>query len=703
VKHEIGWSRTSLGVLLISLGVFVTNFATSSHDLHSIETMVFVVTVLLLVCGNLVYQFARLGYLRRRQAHQATPRDVLESIYDGSAPKLSILIPSYKEETRVLLQTLLSAALMEYPHRQVVVLLDDPPNSIGADLAALEASRALVKELNNSFAAQGRLLHGQHLRFMSRIQGGPADLPAESVRIAGLYDQVAAWLDEWIDRISVSSTAKSAHADRLFSEKILQQPAAEHRGRAEKLRAMSLDASQLDHEYRRLVTLLTVEITSFERKRYVNLSHQPNKAMNLNSYIGLIGSSYKEVQRPDGLHLIECAAKEAMLGVPHVDYLLTIDADSLVLPDYALRLVRIMEENPRTAVAQTPYSAFPGAPGMLERTAGATTDIQYIVHQGFTWFNATYWVGANAMLRLEALRDVCKFVGERGYRIPVFIQDRTVIEDTGSTIDLIERGWRLYNYPERLAYSATPPDFGSLVIQRRRWSNGGLIILLDLLKHWWKAGSVTRCLPEMLIRAHYLLSPTVGSLGLLVLMLYRFDDTFNNIWLPLAAAPYYVLYGRDLRLAGYRYADLFRVYALNLMLIPVNLAGVLRSLQQAATGKKAAFGRTPKVESRTLAPPVHLLFQWLLLTYLVLAFLADCKQGHYAHAAFAVANSVFYAYGISRFIGWRDSYADLCRALGPFFSAIRPRFSVTLRANDLPLPAMKSTYVQAMAPARKHR
>jgi RHS repeat-associated protein len=30
--------------------------------------------------------------------------------------------------------------------------------------------------------------------------------------------------------------------------------------------------------------------------------------------------------------------------------------------------------NERLAVAQTPYSAFPGAPGVLERIAGATTD-----------------------------------------------------------------------------------------------------------------------------------------------------------------------------------------------------------------------------------------------------------------------------------------------------------------------------------------
>jgi hypothetical protein len=370
--------------------------------------------------------------------------------------------------------------------------------------------------------------------------------------------------------------------------------------------------------------------------------------------------------------LVLPAKGTTLLGRKQCDvYLLTIDADSVVLPDYALRLIRIMQEDPKIAVTQTPYSAFPGAPGLLERIAGATTDIQYIVHQGFTRFNATYWVGANAMLRVTALRDICRSVRERGYDIPVFIQDRTVIEDTGSTIDLIQRGWRLYNYPERLAYSATPPDFGSLIIQRRRWSNGGLIILPDLGKHLWAERKNLRCLPEIIMRAHYLFSPTVGNLGILILLFYHFNDDLNSIWLPLAALPYYLLYGLDLRIAGYKWTDLFRVYALNLILIPVNLSGVLRSLQQAVTGTKAAFGRTPKVQSRTLIPPLHVMFQWLLLTYLAQASVMDVVQSHYSHAVFAFGNAVVYVYGITCVLGWRESYSDLRGALpGSFFASL---------------------------------
>ena len=94
-----------------------------------------------------------------------------------------------------------------------------------------------------------------------------------------------------------------------------------------------------------------------------------------------------------------------------------------------------------------------------------------------TYYDATFWVGANAVIRKAALDDICVVSTEGTRTVKTYIQDRTVIEDTESSIDLGYFGWHLVNYPERLSYSATPPDFGSLVVQRRRWANGGLLII----------------------------------------------------------------------------------------------------------------------------------------------------------------------------------------------------------------------------------
>jgi hypothetical protein len=49
-------------------------------------------------------------------------------------------------------------------------------------------------------------------------------------------------------------------------------------------------------------------------------------------------------------------------------------------------------------------------------------------------------VGANALVRVAALREIAERDVERGYEIVKFIRDRTLIEDTESTIDLIGRG-----------------------------------------------------------------------------------------------------------------------------------------------------------------------------------------------------------------------------------------------------------------------
>jgi hypothetical protein len=285
--------------------------------------------------------------------------------------------------------------------------------------------------------------------------------------------------------------------------------------------------------------------------------------------------------------------------------------------------------------------------------------MQYIVHQGFTRFGATYWVGANALLRLAALRDIRTVSKERGIEIPVFIQDRTVIEDTGSTVDLVRKGWKLHNYPARLAYSATPPDFGSLVIQRRRWSNGGLIILPNLLRYCWSPSAHRPSFMETLIRIYYLCSPAIANCALLVLLLFPFDSSIASAWLPLTAVPYYLLYGRDLRLAGYRWVDLLRVYAVNLLLLPVNLAGVLRSLHQVATGRKAPFGRTPKVEGRTATPASYIFFHWFILAYIGAAFIIDVSAARYAHAGFELVNGAFFFYGFTMFVGWHNALADV--------------------------------------------
>ena len=685
---HIGQTRREIRVTIVALGLTLLGAVMLGFDVvhilferiragsigGSIEQSVFLLIIYYFVYGNLIYLFARLGHLRRARDHRPERRNDLESIYDtDQPPSLAILVPSYKEETKVVVQTLLSAGLMEYPSRRVVLLIDDPPNPGDEEsLRQLQAMRELPAEVEAMLEAPRQRFGAALARFERSSETGHLDVAAERKRLAALYREAGSWFETIASTFEVRD-----HTDQMFVETILRAPAHELFDRAHRLAAgferKGNPATMLLREYRRLASLFSAEFSSFERKTYANLSHAPNKAMNLNSYIALTGKSHRAVPGGDGLHLEPCAPADADFAVPACDYLITLDADSLLLNDYAMRLVHFMEkpENSRVAVAQTPYSASPGAPNLIERIAGATTDIQHIIHQGFTSADATYWVGANALLRRRALDDIVEVVEERGYQVQKYIQDRTVIEDTESSIDLVARGWTLYNYPARLAYSATPPDFGALLIQRRRWANGGLIILPKLLRYLNASAQRIRKTPEALMRVHYLTSLTGVSLGMVILLSYPFEQNMRSWWLVLTALPYYLLYGRDLARSGYRWADLPRVWALNLLLIPVHLGGIIKSLHQAFTGQQTPFVRTPKVAGRTIAPRLYIFGTLLLLALCVVSDAIDWRGSYWIHGGFALANGALIVYALAKFVGLKAAWEDL-RFTGTSSDAIAP-------------------------------
>jgi cellulose synthase/poly-beta-1,6-N-acetylglucosamine synthase-like glycosyltransferase len=669
-REKFDISLTTAGIILtiIFAGLFLKNVYpvvlsqyASAYWGGFVRDCLFVGIVLYLIYGGMVYLVTRLGYLSRKLKHQTSSYEDLDSILDTEAPSLTVLIPSYKEESRVVMQTLMSAALQNYPEKRVVLLIDDSPfpTNVEDEKKLVEARslpskiHALLEEPSSKF---GKALED----YRKRLASGCINIDGEADNLTELFADAAAWFDAQIGSYEIAD-----HTDTLFVQKVLAGNRDMLIRRVRNLKGHLNNGrrpyakNDLLRLYRVLAATFSVDVSYFERKLFVNLSHEPNKAMNLNSYIGISGKSFSIDERADGHYMEEQFDGNAQFHVPEADFFITLDADSILLPEYALRLIHIAEQpkNERMAIAQTPYSAVPDARS-LERIAGATTDMQYIIHQGFTRYNGTYWVGANALLRKTALDDICVKETERGFETKKYIQDRTVIEDTESTIDLVSRGWRLFNYPERLSYSATPPDFGSLIIQRRRWANGGLIILPKFLKYFFRRPFPLYKLAEGFVRFHYLTSLAVVNFGVLMMMSMPVAENIFNLWLPLSALPYFALYARDLSLSGYRIRDVFRVYALNLMLIPVNLAGVIKSIQQGLTGKKIPFGRTPKVKGRVTTAMIYILFEYGLLALWISGMVIDFFSGRYIHGAFVVMNLAFLYFAIKDFIGFRESRED---------------------------------------------
>src|ERR1700674_2639356 len=91
-------------------------------------------------------------------------------------------------------------------------------------------------------------------------------------------------------------------------------------------------------------------------------------------------------------------------------------------------------------------------------------------------------------------------------------------------------------------------------------------------------------------------------MALMVAIPFMDNRPLPLIWLVLAAVPYYLLYARDLESCGYGWTDGRGMYSFNLLLIPVSISGMLKSLRQAFTGEPSPFFRTPKVPPPTAAP-----------------------------------------------------------------------------------------------------
>ncbi|MBN8882100.1 MAG: glycosyltransferase [Salana multivorans] len=639
-----------------------------------LEAVSYLLVVTFLTFSALMYLTARQGALYRFRDHVRVPRGPLDQHFAGDyAHAITVLVPSYREEPDVLTKTMWSAALQEFPAKRIVLLVDDPPDpgdprdrellQFARDLPARIAAE--LEEPRARLAAGAELLRAELAR--AAAAGEDRVDAATLARVADDHEFAADWLEAKADAHPMTD-----HMDAFFADRVLVGLAGDLR-----LTRIALDGAldqgaspppeRVQQLQDRLVRIFTAELTSFERKRFASLSHEANKAMNLNAYIGLMGRRWSIERTADGDVLVPTPDGEPCdLDVPGTEYLLTLDADSMLLRDYCVRLVHLLEEpgNERVAVAQTPYSAYRGAPSRIERIAGATTDVQHILHQGLTYYDATFWVGANAVIRRRALDDIVERQTVGGFEVATYIQDRTVIEDTESSIDLGTHGWRLVNYPERLSYSATPPDFGSLIVQRRRWADGGLLILPKLSRQLrerrFRREPVLR--REVMLRVNYMASIAWASVGLVFLLAYPYDSRLLSAWVIGAAAPYFLCMAADLRDSGHRASDVLRIYGFNLVLLAVNLAGTLKSLQQAMTNTKIPFARTPKVRSRTAAPAIYVLVPYVIVAFSAVTFYRDLTAHNWGNAAFAAINAVLCAWAIVAYIGIRSSIVDV--ALG---------------------------------------
>ena len=368
----------------------------------------------LLACSALAYLITRLGYYSRTRSHRRATRAELSQPFERSAPSLTVLVPSYQEDERVIRMTLLSAALQEYPdlarraaHRRPAGAQATPsPPRCSPPRSALpgEIEALLAVPLARFERALGRLR-----RRSFKTAGEPDASPTSPTSPATTSSPPTGW------RRTPPTTRSSTTPTASSSSTSCAALAADLTTIAEALRAAAADGAALD---RRPPALPAPAPDVDLRRRDHQLRAQ---AVRVAVARAQQGDEPEQLHRAHGRQLPggrrprrrpRAAAPDGVpdLEVPDPDYVLTLDADSVLLPEYCLRIVHLLEqaEHERVAVAQTPYTAFPGSATRIERIAGATTDLQHIVHQGMTHYDATFWVGANAILRKRALDDIAR-------------------------------------------------------------------------------------------------------------------------------------------------------------------------------------------------------------------------------------------------------------------------------------------------------
>ena len=291
----------------------------------------------------------------------------------------------------------------------------------------------------------------------------------------------------------------------------------------------------------------------------------------------------------------------ALLPELEVDLIAVFDADHVAHADFLAHTMSYFAD-PRVAVVQTPQDFYNVTSYEHVEVAGGhrvgEQELFYrAVAAGRNRWNAAFWCGTNAVVRLAALRDVGGVATE------------TVTEDIHTTIRLHRRGWRTVYHNEVLARGLAAGTSAQYLSQRLRWGTGAMQVLRTENPAFVRGLTPTQ-------RVSYL-STLLGwfdswrTLGFLLLPV----ATVLTGGLPVAAAlwtflPLFLMaFGTQrlaLRLLARGHATLWYAMLFEVARLPANLRATLTLLSR----RPRTFTVTPKgrdSQARTRPPAPRLL------------------------------------------------------------------------------------------------
>jgi membrane glycosyltransferase len=159
-------------------------------------------------------------------------------------------------------------------------------------------------------------------------------------------------------------------------------------------------------------------------------------------------------------------------------YLLILDADSVMSGETILRLARVMDANPRAGIVQTAPNIIRGRSLLQRFIQFATRLVGPLFAAGSNFWHlggGNYW-GHNAIIRLKPFIEQCVLPVIPGRRAA----DRHILShDTVEAALMHEAGYQVWlAYLEDGSYEEGPPNLTESLKRDRRWCQGNL-------QHFW--------------------------------------------------------------------------------------------------------------------------------------------------------------------------------------------------------------------------
>ncbi len=271
-------------------------------------------------------------------------------------------------------------------------------------------------------------------------------------------------------------------------------------------------------------------------------------------------------------------------------YVVIFDVDQNPMPNFLVKLMPIIEADPRLALVQTPqfYSNLGSAKVAFASEMQQAVFYEYIC-EGKSSHQAMICCGTNVLIRREALLDVGG------------MDESTVTEDFATSFRLHRRGWKTLYYNKVNTFGEGPSDIGAYFRQQKRWAMGNITVLKTILRDLLFAPrgiGPMQWLEYLITGSYYLIGWTYVFLIFcpIIYIFFNIPSFFMNpVVYSFTFFPYLVLslvvFYESMGERKYKALQVIKGQLLSFLTLPVFMSAAIGGI----IGKKRTFQVTSKV------------------------------------------------------------------------------------------------------------